>query len=129
MKRTALVLTAACLTLAGCGGGSEEADASSEGSTAAASTTASVSAADRETAAYESCIDAATDLLKAPATAQFAEEADVDISQFGLNYTVVGAVDSENSFGALIRNTYTCQVYIDSDGTAAGTADVTFLGH
>lgn len=51
------------------------------------------------------CHDRVLDLLKAPSTAQFSGD---KVVGFGDNWTDVGFVDSENSFSAMIRNTYTC---------------------
>lgn len=45
--------------------------------------------------------------LKAPATAEYA---DPTTSKDGATYTVSGAVDSENSFGAKVRSQYNCIV-------------------
>lgn len=45
--------------------------------------------------------------LKAPATAEFGGEA---TTHSGQSFTVAGHVDSQNSFGALIRSNYTCTV-------------------
>lgn len=50
--------------------------------------------------------------LKAPATAKYL---DVTVTQLGDVYTVTGSVDSENSFGALIRSTFTCKVKDSGD--------------
>lgn len=47
------------------------------------------------------------DRLKAPATAKFS---DVHVATQGGLYLVTGAVDSQNSFGALIRSTFVCAV-------------------
>jgi hypothetical protein len=56
--------------------------------------------------------------LKAPATARFSGESS---GAAGDTVTVIGAVDSENSFGALLRSNFTCTVslrqgewYLDS---------------
>ena len=53
--------------------------------------------------------------LKAPATAEY----DLTASGGPVTYTVSGTVDSENSFGAKIRSTWTCTV--GSDGSASVT--------
>jgi len=53
--------------------------------------------------------------LKSPSAARFSDE---DVSNVGITYTVTGAVDSQNSFGASIRNTFTCtQTQGDTDWT------------
>ncbi len=46
--------------------------------------------------------------LKAPSTAKFVEESSM-LSRDG-TWLVVGAVDSQNSFGAMLRTQYTCGV-------------------
>lgn len=61
-----------------------------------------------ETQAKDVCEQFVTDQLKAPATAVFsgafaAEQSDA-------SWIVRGSVDSENGFGAMIRNNYTCRV-------------------
>lgn len=60
---------------------------------------------DLSSQAKEVCRNSVKDQLKAPATAQFSDE---QASGVGDTWAVTGSVDSENSFGALIRNTYTC---------------------
>jgi hypothetical protein len=57
------------------------------------------------------CQDFVMDRLKAPSTAEF----DTDVSGVGPEYTVTGTVDSENSFGAMLRSQFTCTVR--GDGT------------
>lgn len=59
------------------------------------------------------CQDFVKKRLKAPATAKFS-----DVNHSGGvdgEYTVTGAVDSQNSFGALIRSDFTCTVKDDGD--------------
>lgn len=53
------------------------------------------------------CEEAVKDRLKAPSTAEFSG---ASASQVGDEWTVKGDVDSENGFGAMIRDTYTCKV-------------------
>jgi cytochrome c biogenesis protein ResB len=50
--------------------------------------------------------------LKAPSTAKFSNEA---TSVNGRLYTVTGDVDAQNSFGAMLRNRYSC--FVTKDGT------------
>lgn len=45
--------------------------------------------------------------LKAPSTADFS---DTSATEAGGTWTVTGAVDSENGFGAMLRSTYVCKV-------------------
>lgn len=54
------------------------------------------------------CRDFIEDRLKSPASADFSDEDATHVR--GRVWTVTGAVDSENSFGAMIRNTYSCTV-------------------
>jgi hypothetical protein len=60
-----------------------------------------------DTGAYNACKTYVKGQLKAPSTASFADHS---VTHNGSTYTVAGAVDAENSFGAKIRNTYTCSV-------------------
>lgn len=53
------------------------------------------------------CEDFVEDRLKSPSTADFSE---TEVTGVEPEFTVTGAVDSENSFGAAIRNTYSCTV-------------------
>lgn len=46
--------------------------------------------------------------LKAPATAKFSH---VMVTNEGSSYSVIGSVDSENSFGALVRSSFICMVH------------------
>jgi len=56
------------------------------------------------------CEDAIRDRLKAPSTAEF------ESSYSGSGPVVVrGTVDAENSFGAMMRNTFQCTVTFDGD--------------
>ncbi len=62
-----------------------------------------------EFGARDVCEQFVKDRLKSPATADFS---DTDATSNGSEaWTVTGAVDSENGFGALIRNTYVCTVH------------------
>jgi hypothetical protein len=62
---------------------------------------------DRSTPAVNACEGFVKDQLKAPSTARFSNER---YGQDGLVFTVTGDVDAQNSFGATIRNHYTCVV-------------------
>lgn len=57
--------------------------------------------------AERACKDYVKDRLKAPGTARFSAASHTGT---GAAYTVRGLVDSENSFGASLRSTYTCTV-------------------
>lgn len=59
------------------------------------------------------CEDFVKRQLKSPTSADFG---DVDVSQVkGPVWEVAGEVDSDNSFGASIRNDYTCRVKFKGD--------------
>lgn len=48
--------------------------------------------------------------LKAPSTAKFRDSRVQAVGTgVGLAYRITGSVDAENSFGAMIRNTYECE--------------------
>lgn len=74
-----------------------------------------------ETGAYNACKKFVKDDLKAPSTASFADHT---VSQDATTYTVTGGVDAENSFGAKIRNTYTCTVTDTGDSWHLENVDV-----
>jgi hypothetical protein len=65
------------------------------------------------------CRDWVKERLKAPATADFANET---VSKAGNRYTVIGAVDAENSFGAKIRTPFVCTA--THDGEASTLVDL-----
>lgn len=50
--------------------------------------------------------------LKAPASARFSGESAVKVSS--MEYTAAGSVDAENSFGALLRSTFACDLTYDA---------------
>lgn len=59
--------------------------------------------------------------LKAPATAKFTG---VTVSSSGEVYTVIGSVDSENSFGALVRASFSCVVRAEGDQWILQSANI-----
>lgn len=63
---------------------------------------------DPERRASTACHDHVEDRLKSPATAEFSDERAVDHADG--SFTAYGTVDSENGFGALVRNDYMCEV-------------------
>jgi len=70
--------------------------------------------------ATKHCEEAVSGQLKAPATAQFnSHESE---SSPGI-WTVVGTVDSENSFGAFLRSEFQCTLTLTSDTKANLTVD------
>lgn len=71
----------------------------------------------RAAAAELACQDMVRDQLKSPGSAKFS-----DVSSTGAGpWTVTGAVDADNSFGASIRSTWSCDVRLDGD-TLRGAA-------
>jgi hypothetical protein len=63
----------------------------------------------RDDAIY-ACEKFVKDGLKAPATAKFSNERANKVSAETGTWSVAGSVDSENSFGVPIRNSFTCNV-------------------
>jgi curved DNA-binding protein CbpA len=54
--------------------------------------------------------------LKAPSSADFASHRELNITGSGVGpWTVIGYVDSQNSFGAKIRSTYICTVHYQGE--------------
>jgi hypothetical protein len=72
-----------------------------------------------EFAAAIACEDVVEKQLKSPASAEFSS-----VATGGGPWTVQGTVDSQNSFGALVRTTYECTVTIVDGGS---TTSVTRL--
>lgn len=70
------------------------------------------STADDSVEAQIACENRIKDALKSPSTADF----DDDVSGTG-PYTVSGTVDSENSFGAMLRSSFQCTVKVTDDKT------------
>lgn len=60
------------------------------------------------------CKDQVKARLKAPSTAEFS---DVEAVGYAGSYTVTGNVDAENSFGAALRSTFSCDVVVEGDLT------------
>ncbi len=63
--------------------------------------------------AIDACHQAVKERLKSPASAKFSNDRAAETAEG--QWTVTGAVDSENSFGAMIRGTYSCQARYDGD--------------
>jgi hypothetical protein len=59
----------------------------------------------RQDAVKDVCHQSVSDQLKSPSTAKFT---DLEVYQAGANWYATGDVDSENSFGAMIRTGWTC---------------------
>lgn len=69
------------------------------------------------------CEEFVKDRLKAPATAEFSNQRAESIGD--QRWDVTGTVDSENSFGALIRSNYRCDIrYVGDDKWRAKTVKV-----
>ncbi len=73
---------------------------------------------DKQAESQVACENVVKNGLKSPSTASFSNETATGTDG---QYTVTGDVDSQNSFGAMIRNHFTCE----SDGT---TVHLTSLG-
>lgn len=66
--------------------------------------------------ARQACEHFVSQNLKAPATARFSPHAETSIAGSDVGpYTVVGYVDSQNGFGALIRSKYACTLSFSGD--------------
>ena len=55
-------------------------------------------------------------MLVAPSTADFPPTSKMSIIQAGNNFTVTGYVDAENSFGAMVRTRFICDVTYKGGG-------------
>ena len=76
--------------------------------------------------AIQKCEAAVRAQLKAPSTAKFSgvdndpdAVPDDKVSASWHEFDLIGYVDSQNSFGAMIRNVWTCSVAYSADTTAA----------
>ena len=68
------------------------------------------------TGAYVVCKDFVEMRLKAPSTAEFSRMYDSDVEKVSGNYWKVESyVDAENSFGAMVRTYFTCEVTYQGD--------------
>lgn len=66
---------------------------------------------DNEREAVAQCEGFADDRLKAPAGAEY----ELDATQVGDSWTVIGTVDSENSFGSQVRSDVTCVLHFEGE--------------
>lgn len=62
------------------------------------------------------CEEFVKDRLKSPGTAEFSGETAEPDPADERTYTVTGAVDSQNTFGGVVRNNFTCTVRLRDDG-------------
>jgi hypothetical protein len=102
--RRALAVAAAAVsivTTAGCGGGGAS-------SSAVAAAEAAHSEVEVEAEAAKVCQEAVLDVLKSPASAEFAKAPSVTPAAIAGEWTVIGDVDAQNGFGALLRRGYLC---------------------
>jgi hypothetical protein len=66
--------------------------------------------------AFGMCIHFTKEQLKAPSTADFAAFSQSSVLQTGYEFTIRSWVDSQNSFGAMIRTDFICTVqYVGND--------------
>lgn len=82
-----------------------------------------------EAAAYVKCKEFVGDRLVAPSTAEFASYRDVTVVKLTNRtdevYKVVGYVDAQNRFGAMIRTEYVCEVaYLGNGSWQLMTVDI-----
>lgn len=74
---------------------------------------------DNPTEARAQCEDLVEENLKSPATAEFGTS---EATRSGTEWIVTGSVDSENSFGAMLRSDFQCSVRV-VDGTVERRLD------
>lgn len=81
--------------------------------------------AGRENDAQVLCEQMVKDRLKSPASADFSGVTATEGT--GDTYTVAGAVDSQNSFGAKVRNSFSCTVRKQASGDGFDLVSLTGL--
>lgn len=69
--------------------------------------------------AERACERAVRAQLKSPTTAEFSGTRGAGS---GSSYTVTGSVDAENGFGAMIRNSFTCEVNVVDESASVKSA-------
>lgn len=77
----------------------------------------------------QTCREAVENRLKSPSSAEFSDVQAKQDDSAGTRWTVTGKVDSENSFGASIRNTFTCTSTYDIASETARTSVTSFSGN
>lgn len=111
-----IAIGAAVLVIGGCAamlGGTDDSGGDDD-STATDSSEDQPAADDGdEFGAQAACVDFVERQLKAPSTADFGDE---EVTQIrGPVWEVVGEVDAENGFGAMLRSDYVCRVKFKGD--------------
>jgi hypothetical protein len=94
-----LVLAAAVTSAAGCGSAAQDAQNLEQ---------------HRQRLLTGKCEELVRDQLKSPGSAKFVEEKVTGSAAAG--WTAVGAVDSQNGFGALLRSSWSCSARLQTDG-------------
>ncbi|WP_395705451.1 DUF2510 domain-containing protein [Rhodococcus ruber] len=77
----------------------------------------------------QTCREAVENRLKSPSSAEFSDVQAKQDDSAGTRWTTTGKVDSENSFGASIRNTFTCTSTYDIASETARTSVTNFSGN
>lgn len=78
-----------------------------------------------QAAATVACRDATKEQLKSPRSAKFSDES---VSGSAGSYRVVGSVDAQNTYGALVRARFTCTARVSTASGDAVSASATVLG-
>lgn len=133
MRRSLKVVCAAVALaglLAGCGGAGQPASGGAwaaertQRSAANASLSAELDPARHVDGGYSYCVEQASRQLKAPATAEFSSKAESHPTINGSHMVFSGTVDAQNSFGALLRSTWDCDITWMGGNTYVGQAVV-----
>ena len=86
---------------------------------------AAVAATPDRRLALSHCQDAVRERLKSPASARFAGYGDKTVNVIGDNPWIVGGVvDSQNSFGALLRSRYQCIIKREGSSISLGYINI-----
>jgi len=73
---------------------------------------------------HDQCMTDVRDQLKAPATAQFGDHQARPVGAVEGAWVETGVVDSQNSFGALVRAGYSCTATVEGEGVVVTGAVV-----
>ncbi|WP_418346216.1 DUF2510 domain-containing protein [Rhodococcus pyridinivorans] len=109
-------MAASCL-----GGGDEDQTRPSDSTSEQGSTQSSSDLIGTRKLVEQTCRDAVKNRLKSPSSAEFSGIETTQENDAGTKWTVEGSVDSENTFGASIRNTFTCSSTYDIASETAST--------